>query len=72
MWDLFEGAKDLGGESLLSIFTLGTFLELSAAKQCNHKTQNCLTPIVLFSGVMIGNVIEGHPIEQVEEGSCTL
>lgn len=31
-----------------------------------------MTASVVFSGVMIGNVLKGHPIEQVEEGSSTL
>lgn len=31
-----------------------------------------MTAIVVFSGVMIGNVLKGHPIEQVEEESSTL
>lgn len=61
LWDLFEWAKDSCGESLLSIFTLKPFLEISAAKHYNHKTQDVfMTAIALFSGIMMGNVIRGN------------
>lgn len=78
--DLFEGAKDLGGKSLL-FSHLGLFLKTQQLNSVITKHKSVfmtpvillsagMIPVVLFSGAMTSNVIQGHPIEQADKGSC--